>query len=46
MVTVLSDELYDVYTRGVWVTDQSIPVGTPGREFLCRCVLLFWYVLV
>ena len=43
LVTVLSDELYDLYTRGVHVIDGSMEEGTPGREFLCRCVLLFWY---
>ena len=43
LVTVLSDELYELYTRGVHVIDHSMETGTPGREFLCRCVLLFWY---
>ena len=25
--------------------DHSMAEGAPGREFLCRCVLLFWYFL-
>ena len=45
LVTVLADELYDLHTRGMQVVDHSMPEGTPGREFLCRCVLLFWYTL-
>jgi hypothetical protein len=46
LVTVLSDELYDLYTRGQHVIDHSMSEGTPGREFVCRCVLLFWYTLI
>jgi hypothetical protein len=43
LVTVLSDELHDLYHRGLNVVDHSMAPGTSGREFLCRCVLLFWY---
>jgi hypothetical protein len=43
LVTVLADELYDLYARGLQVVDYSMPTDSPGRAFLCRCVLLFWY---
>jgi hypothetical protein len=42
LTTVLCDELYDLYVRGVHVTDHSMAEGTPGREFVCRCCLLLW----
>jgi hypothetical protein len=42
MMTVLCDELYDLQVRGVECTDYSMPVGTPGRVFVCRCCLLLW----
>ena len=44
IVTVLCDELYTAYVSGWKVVDHSIPVGTPGRNFLCRAVLLLWFV--
>jgi hypothetical protein len=44
LMTVLCDELYDLNVRGVEVTDYSMPEGAPGRVFVCRCCLLFWYV--
>jgi hypothetical protein len=43
LVTLLCDDLYTLYVQGVRVVDYSVPVGTPGRVFVCRCVLLFWY---
>jgi hypothetical protein len=42
LTTVLCDELYDLYARGLYVVDYSMADGTPGRVFLCRCCLLFW----
>ena len=42
IVTVLCDELYTGYVTGWRVVDYSMPEGVPGREFLCRVILLFW----
>ena len=44
IITVLCDDLYTLYMDGVRTVDYSIPEGTPGREFICHCVLLLWYV--
>jgi hypothetical protein len=42
ITTVLCDELYTGYVSGWNVVDYSMPVGAPGREFVCRTVLLLW----
>ena len=44
IVTVLCDELYTGYVSGWQVVDHSIPVGTPGWDFVCRAVLSLWFV--
>jgi hypothetical protein len=41
-LTVLTDDLYRVYTRGVRTTDYSFAEGEPGRTFRCKVMLLFW----
>ena len=42
IVTVLCDELYTGYVSGWRVEDYSMPEGMPGREIVCRCLLLYW----
>ena len=39
---IICDDLYAAYTTGHDITDFSVPRGLDGRDFLCRCVLLFW----
>ena len=41
-LTVLVDDLYDSYRRGIFTTDSTVSPGRPGRHFRCKCVLLFW----
>ena len=43
IITVLCDELYTGYVSGWRVYDASMPMGAPGRDFVCRCILLFWF---
>jgi hypothetical protein len=38
MLTILADELVGAYRVGVPVVDCTVPVGSPGRSFACRCV--------
>ena len=45
IVTVLCDELYTGYVHGWPMIDYSMPEGAPGREFICRVLLLFWFAL-
>lgn len=39
---VLSDDLYRAYNVGIKTIDYSYPREAPGRNFLCKVVLLFW----
>ena len=41
-LTVIVDDLYHAYHKGIFCTDASIPKGMPGRHFRCRVVLLCW----
>jgi hypothetical protein len=41
-LTVLTDDLFKVYTRGVRTIDHSFALGEPGRTFRCKVILLFW----
>lgn len=41
-LTILVDDLYQAYSRGVFCTDSSIPRGLGRRHFFCRCILLCW----
>ena len=41
-LTVLVDELIDAYRNGIPVADTTYEPGEDGRNFFCKCLLLFW----
>lgn len=39
---IIADDLYHAYHEGNVVTDWTCRPGLAERNFICRCVLLFW----
>ena len=41
-LTIIVDDLYQAYHKGVFVTDSTVPRGMSGRHFRCKNILLLW----